>query len=196
MSQRRFCLWVAMLWLLAGCTAAPATRLYLLRSLDAPAEKSTLAGRPVLIVIGEVRVPQYLDRPQIVTRGTGDRLVINEYAHWGSSFRDEMSRVLGENLEVLLAGTRVMTAPVPRNIRPELQIELEVTHFERALDGQVRLSARWWISPGEGKTPLTGEASLNARPAGEGDEALVAEMGAVYGELARAVAATVRQVVP
>ena len=197
MILRRGMLCASALLLLSACTAAPATRLYLLRPVsDTPIEKSTPVVRYPHIVIREVRLPQYLDRPQIVTRGTGDRLVINEYAHWGSNFRDEMTRVLAENLAVLLTGSRVMVAPVHHNVPQDQRIDLEVTHFERQMDGQVRLSARWWIEGGEGREPataLTGEASLMTTPAGDSYEALAAAMSSVYGELALAIATAIRQ---
>lgn len=195
MSWLRHWLCSCALLFLSACTAAPATQLYLLRPVANPLlEKPTPTGRQLVIVIHDVRLPQYLDRPQIVTRGKGDRLVINEYAHWGSNFRDEMTRVLAESLEALLAGSRVMVAPIHRHGQPDYRIELEVTHFERQVDGQVRLKARWWITGGTGSAPVTADATLNAMPAGDTYEALVASMSTAYGELAQSIAASVRRV--
>lgn len=191
---RDLIVYAGVLVLLSACTAAPATRLYLLRPVEAaPLEKSTPAGRHPQIVIRDVRLPAYLDRPQIVTRGKSDRLVINEYAHWGSHLRDEMARVLAENLSSLLAGSQVMVAPVHRHVRQDVRIDLEVIHFERQVDGPVRLSARWWIDGGEDRGPHTADVTLSATPAADSDEALVASMSSVYGELAQAMAISIRQ---
>ena len=93
----------ASLVLLAGCSSAPATRFYTLAAVaeippagaKGPAPH---AAKPVTLVITDLRLPQYLDRPQIVSRGSDHRLHMTEHQQWGGNLRDDMTRVLAENL--------------------------------------------------------------------------------------------------
>ncbi|RLJ65204.1 PqiC family protein [Sulfurisoma sediminicola] len=181
--------------LLGGCSSAPATRFYTLDPVVAspsagPQESAARVAKPLTIVVTDVRLPQYLDRPQIVTRGSDQRLRFAEYEHWGGNLRDEMIRILAENLGRLLPGDRVIAAPHPVPLQPDYRLALEVQRFERDADGRVQLIARWWLTRSADLAPLASPAASFAGSAiGDSSiDALVQSMSAVYGELAQAIA--------
>lgn len=178
---------------LAGCLgSAPTTRFYQLEPVaDKPAPAP--AHKSPTVLVREVRLPAYLDRPQIVTRVAGHRLHIAEFDHWGGDLREDMTRVLIQNLGRALDSRQVFATPVGMAVQPDYRLEVEVLRFEREVGGQVRLHARWWISRGSDPSPLaTDESSFSGTSAGESYTELVASMNAVYAELARAVAARIR----
>ena len=187
---------IASLVLLWGCASTPATRFYVLAAVaEIPPDRPNHAARPVTLVIRDVRLPQYLDRPQIVTRSSGNRLQIAEFEHWGGNLREGMTLALAENLGRLLESDRVIAAPYSMPLQPDYRVEVEVLRFEREAEGRVRLSARWWLTRGSDAATLASpEASFLGAPLGEAAsyEALVASMSAVYGELSQAIAASVR----
>lgn len=183
--------------LLAGCSSAPATRFYTLTAVAPPAsakESAPGAARPVTLVITDLRLPQYLDRPQIVSRGSDHRLRMTEHLQWGSNLRDEMTRVLAENLGKQLPGDRILATPTHIALQPDYRVEVDVQRFEREANGPVKLAARWWITRGSNGALLASpEASFSSAPVGEDDhEALVGAMSAVFGELAQAIAHSIR----
>lgn len=185
--------------LLAGCSSGPATRFYTLAAVaEAPQagakDPAPRAARPVTLVITDLRLPQYLDRPQIVTRSSDHRLRMAEHQQWGGNLRDDMTRVLAENLGRQLPGDRVLAAPIHTALQPDYRIEVDVQRFEREADGSVRLAARWWLSRGPDGALLAGpEASFTGPPVGADDyEALAGAMSAVFGDLARAIADSIR----
>ena len=179
---------------LTGCLgSAPSTRLYM---LDSVAEKSSAepGQKPVSLIVREVRLPQYLDRPQIVTRDEGHRLQLAEFDHWGGDLREDMTRTLVENLGRLLASDRIFAAPLTAAVTPDYRLDLEILRFEREPGGQVRLTARWWLTRGaESVVVATRELSIAGSIAAGSYPALVASMSAVYGELARAIADSIRK---
>lgn len=181
--------------LLGACSSAPATRFYTLDPVIAapaarPQESAVRVAKPLTIVVTDVRLPQYLDRPQIVTRGSDQRLRFAEFEHWGGNLRDEMIRILAENLGRLLPNDRVIAAPHPVPLQPDYRLALEVQRFERDADGRVQLTARWWLTRGADLAPLASpEASFSGSAIGDSSiDALVQSMSAVYGELAQAIA--------
>ena len=179
---------------LAGCLAsAPATRLYQLESMaDRPAVET--AAKPVTLIIREVRLPQYLDRPQIVTRDIGHRMHLAEFDHWAGDLREDLTRILAENLGRLLGSERVFGSPLTVAMQPDYRLEVEILQFERDAGGRVQLTARWWLAQGKDASVLaTREASFSGSAAMDSYPGLIAAMSAVYGDLARAIATTVRQ---
>jgi uncharacterized lipoprotein YmbA len=179
-------------FLLAGCGASSSpTRYYVLTPLDtaAPVEK-----RDVAVLVSGVRLPQYLDRPQIITRGGDNQLQVSDHEQWAGNLRQDMTRVLTENLGRLLGSDRVFAVPHSVRAQPDFRVDVEVLRFERAPDGRVRLAAKWWLSRGDGAVLASPSAELSGNTLGEAGtfEALVASMSAVYNELAVAIAQAIR----
>ena len=190
---------LAALVLLAACSSGPATRFYTLAAVaEAPPAgakgPAPRAARPFTLVISDLRLPQYLDRPQIVSRGSDHRLRMTEHQQWGGNLRDDMTRVLAENLGRQLPGERVLAAPTHMALRPDYRIEVDVQRFEREADGSVKLAARWWLTRGaDGALLASPEASFSGPSVDEDAyEALVGAMSAVFGDLARAIADSIR----
>lgn len=189
----------ASLLLLAGCASAPATRFYTLAAVaeappagaKAPAAHAT---RPVTLVISGLRLPQYLDRPQIVTRSSDHSLRMTEHQQWGGNLRDDMTRVLAENLVRQLPGDRVLAAPTQIALQPDYRIEVDVQRFEREANGRVKLAARWWLTRGSNGALLASpEASFTGSPVdADAYDSLVSAMSEVFAELAQAIAHSIR----
>lgn len=183
---------------LAGCLAsAPATRLYMLSPLeDVAATSRTEPVKPAtarLIVVRDVHLPGYLDRPQIVTREGGQRLNLAEFDQWGGDLREDMTRILALNLDRLLPGARVVGAPTPGGLQPDIRLDVEVLRFEREADGQVRLSARWWVRrPTVINTLPSSPVTVTVSPGGNTYAAVVAAMSVAVGDLARTMAESLR----
>ncbi len=104
---------------LFGCMAAttPATRFYVLNPLDSGISlvSETDQKGSLSVEVASLRLPQYLERPQIITRSSGNRLERAEYHQWGGNLRKNMIRVLAKNLSQLLATPDIAISPiVPR----------------------------------------------------------------------------------
>jgi len=173
--------------LVAGCSSAPTTQYYVVTPLEASV--AAPASGPSVVVAG-VRLPQYLERPQLVTRIGDSQLQFQEFHQWGGNLAKDLTRVLAENLAHLLRSEAVVAAPHTLRIRPDFRVEVEVLRFERASDARVHLTAKWWLSRADG-TPLAGTTTTLASeplPAAPSFEPTVAAMSRAYGELSRAIA--------
>ncbi|MDP1613106.1 MAG: PqiC family protein [Sulfuritalea sp.] len=187
--------------LLCACvTPGPAPRMYLLtpaveKRSPAPATQAAPAAKPVTVVIKDVRLPLYLDRPQIVTRDEGNRLRFSDIEQWGGYLREDMARVLAMNLGRILDGDRVLAAPYHAPTAPDYRVDVDILGFERQPGGRVGLSAQWWISRGtDGAPGIGGKGTFTGKPLADSVsyDKLVGSMSAVYGELAQAIARDIR----
>lgn len=179
---------------IAGC-ATPQLTAVNYYGLTPVAERDATASprparAPLLLVIQDVRLPQYLDRPQIVARTTGNSLLWSDERRWAEPLRDELRRVLAMNLGRLLPGVSAVLAPHAIGDRPALRLEVEIRRFERAGDGRIVLDAQWWADGVGGQPAIVASTVLLAGATADAadGEALAAGMSAVYGDFARHIA--------
>lgn len=95
--------------------------------------------------IGPVELPQYLDRPQIVTRATANQLSIEEFDRWGGRLKENFASVLAEVLSAELDTDRITVHPWASAAPVEFQVIVNVMAFDTDTDGVSRLDARWSI---------------------------------------------------
>lgn len=175
--------------LASGCSSAPPMRFYVITPLAAPAASAAAPGPRV--VVAAVRLPEYLERPQLVTRSGDNQLRLEEFHQWGGNLAKDLTRVMAENLSQLLGSDAVVAAPHTLRMRPDYRVALEVLRFERAADARVHLTAKWWLQRGADAAPLASPTTVLASaplPEAATFEATVVAMSGVYGELSRTIA--------
>jgi uncharacterized lipoprotein YmbA len=184
--------------ILAGCAGGSATtRFYVLTPLAgvdgsdaAPKAKSSLA-----VGVHRVVIPEYLDRPQIVTRLSPSQLAFGEFDRWASPLADEFRRVLGENLRVMIPSEQVVVFPWPQTSQVDYEVAVDVAEFEGRLGGNCSLVARWSIYGRERRAVLTAGSSSLSEPTKGGDyEAIAAAQSRLVDALSREIAGALKAV--
>ncbi len=105
----------------------------------------TQAANPIIIGLGPVDIPAYLDRPQIVTVGEGAELTMAEYHRWAEPLKETITRVLAENLTTLMPGYYVLAFPWNRAVNPSFQLEVKINRFQVNESGDCELKANWTL---------------------------------------------------
>jgi uncharacterized protein len=143
---------------LGSCSSTPPTRFYVLSAIAVPPPAVT--GKAPAIGIGPITLPQYLNRPQIVTRISGNQLAVAEFDQWGGDLNDNLTRTLAANLSSLLETDRVSLFPWKDETPIDYQVTIDVEHFEQDVDGSSLLTAYWSIvDPKTGKVKLMRRSS-------------------------------------
>jgi uncharacterized protein len=142
--------------------------------------------------IGPIRFPAYLDRDQIVTRAGQNRFDVSENDRWAEPLEENFTRVLSQNLGILLGGARIVRYPWQTSQRPKCQIEMEVLRFEPNTRQEVELLAGWTLIDVSNKTALVSrESRIARRTAAKSMEASVAALSETLGDLSREIADTI-----
>lgn len=183
----RALLLVALLMLLAACARTPPAQYYLLVAPDAStvgAEGGTRVG------LGPVRLPDYLDRPQIVSWENATRLRLSNRHRWAEPLQKSFSRVLFARLAQALPEATLVPWPWRGAQTPARQIAVDVQRFERGADGVLHLDARWTVQSGAAAAPRVFDSAIALPVAGEPDDydAIVAAASAAVGALATDIA--------
>lgn len=187
------------LLLVAGCGKTEPSRFYVLsygHGQDGGAA-STTAREGVGIGIGPAALPQYLDRPHVVTRSSDNKLELAEFDQWGGNLEDNFSHVLAENLSFELSTDRVSVYPWKTSAPIEYQVTVQVTAFEVDGEGDCQLDVRWSIVDRDARRVLVMARSSYREKVGleggdpegiTGYEAVAAAMSRNVADLGRDIA--------
>ena len=168
---------------LAACGSTQPSRYYLLSgsSEGSGAGGATGAsadpGRPI-IGLGPFSWPEYLNRPQIVTRKSDTELHLAEFDRWAEPLPASFLTALVEDVAQRIGSERVVA--FPWNGRPEIgcRVRGEVARFDADPGGEAVLIVRWLVSRGP-EDPGTTRRSRYQSSATPGD---YASLAAALGE--------------
>ena len=166
---------------LGGCSiASPPVHFYTLSAMTPAAGEKRIS--PLRVVVGPIRVPGYLDRPQMVVRSAENQIRIVEYHRWADSPADSISLELAENLGVLLHSDHVYIHNLEAAPPPDYQVLIHLRRFEGGPDARVRLEAYWTIRvPGRPQLARRGKtvAEEAIRGKAQGDQVYPAMVDAL-----------------
>ena len=179
---------------LAGCANSRDTRFYVLTPLPAAERPGGASARSFAIGLRPVGLPEYLDRPQIVTRAGENALQLAEFDRWGSPLQENVTRVLAENISILVPVDRVTVFPWMKGDPIEYEIAVEVARFDGTLGATCSLVARWAVTGRGGKETLAAGKSSHIEPAGDSYDSLVAAYSRLIGALGLDIATALKGV--
>ena len=167
---------------LGGCASTPQSAFYTLSAGQLPA----IAERPDLaLAVGPIALPRYLERPQIVSRGAGNRLRVDEFNRWGGSLDQEISRVLIARLGRGLQTERVFGYPSRVAADVDYRLALDIRRFDGALGGEVTLDVAWsLIADRTAEVIDTRHAAFTSSAGAGGYDAYIDAMNALVTQLA------------
>ncbi|HWA81587.1 MAG TPA: PqiC family protein [Acetobacteraceae bacterium] len=181
--------------LAAGC-ASPNPTLYTLAPLPGPA----LGAPRRIVLVREVSLARYLQRPGIVRSSADYRLDVLANDWWGEPLGAMLGRVLVADLATRLPGSTVLAESVAITTDANIAVEVSIQQFEEDASGAVVLNATF-VLVGRRSTaaPRTFSVSVPASPlAGPGAlggeaavAAQVAAMSTALARLADAIAAAI-----
>jgi hypothetical protein len=145
--------------------------------------------KPVSVSIATVEIPDYMDRPQIVTRESGNELKLAEFDRWAGSLSDNIAAVLAENLGLLLGTERVFAYPPVSGEKADFSLALRVLRLECAPGDQVLLKAQWTLLAGpERKEAATRVTTFSERLNDRDYRTMAAAISRILGEVSREIA--------
>jgi uncharacterized lipoprotein YmbA len=143
----------------------------------------------VVIGIGPVLWPQYLDRPQIVTRLSPNRISFDEFHRWAGPLDENFEGVLIDNLSKRLQTDYVIKSPGQLPYKPRYKVQIRINQFDGRPGDAVTLKAAWSVvDPNSGKEPALHQSLIREATAGEGYENMVVAASAAVAELSRQIA--------
>lgn len=178
---------------LHGCSRSPNPRFY---TLSAQPEQfaGARASQPNLVVgIGPIRLADYLDQSQIITRSGDNQLIKDEFNRWAGPFKNNFTNVLADNISSLLGTQQVHLFPWRQAVPIDYQVTVDVVRCDGRLGEAAVLESRWSIFRGPDKQLLTTRRSSLTEPATGPDYAdLVAAQSRAISRLSQEIVQAIR----
>ena len=155
-----------------------------------PAGEASGAPAPAarLVVVGPLRLPDYLLRPELVRRAGPNELQPSRVDRWSEPLDRAMLRVLCLDLMALRPGERIAPFPADAGEQPAGSIEIVVTAFEADAAGLVRLQGLWRLRGANGQGGEARDFRLERAAASGETGDVVAAMSGLLQDLAGDVA--------
>jgi len=187
--------------LLSACFGtSPQSRFYSLNSLSSPepTPRATSVSNGAIIAVGPVVIPDYLDRPEIMTSTGQNEMQVNEYRRWAETLDSNLSRTIVENLSELLPAEHYTVIPsllaIQTKVPVKYRVMVDVTRFDAAPGGTVILEADWSVYGMDKETPVMHKSNISQPVSGTDFADVVAVMSKTIEELSRDIAATVTDI--
>lgn len=181
---------------LAGCLGrSQSPRFYALSPIqeDQTISKRKNPAQNAVIGIGPVKLADYLDQSELITRTSDNQLVKAEYDRWVGSVKDNFINVLADNIGLLLPTERIYLYPWRTSVPLDYQVVVEVVRFDGRLGDAAWLVARWSIFGGPEKKLLKmNRFNLRQPVTGADYAALVAAQSQTLGQLSQEIAAAIQ----
>lgn len=185
---------IALLFLaLAGCAGSPKERFYTLGAANPP--ENAQANAAYALAVGPVTVPAIVDRPQMVLRTEAGRVMLAEQARWAEPLKDNITRVIADDLARLLPDARVSAYPQDMSRHADYRVLVDVQRFESMQGDAAVIDMLWTIRDAGSDSLKTGRSLVRESAGGDGYDALVAAHERALAAVSRDIAAAVREVV-
>jgi uncharacterized lipoprotein YmbA len=180
---------------LSGCGSSPSSKFYLMNpvSVSGFEAKPSVSDDCVSIGIGPIEIPDYLYQLKIATRMTPNEIKLAEFDRWAEPLKDNLTRVLAQNLSSLVCTKEINFFPWRRGIPMDYRVEMEILRFDGKPGDQVVLETWWRLLSGDGKTILHSKRSSFSEPVGGGDyKSLVLAHSQALAALSREIAEAIK----
>lgn len=178
-----------------GCASARPSRFYFLSSTaDAPPPKAAPSPKVEgMIQVGPIEFPDYLNRPQIVTRSGPNEYDISDFHRWAEPLKENFTRAMAINLARYLRTDSVIASDWAGAPDVTYRVDVQVIRFDGAKSKNVILIARWRVL-GPDKKERPWRLTRVAEPVKEmGYPAFVAAQSRALNAFSRGVADAILQ---
>jgi uncharacterized lipoprotein YmbA len=181
-----------MIMLVSGCGAiTPPSDFYTLKSLTAGSTSAQGSLKELVVGVGPASFPEYLNRPQLITRESPIRVRVNEFQRWAGSLQEDFLQVLAENLSILLESDKVVAHPWGDYFGVGYKVPLDVQQFDGTPGGKVFLKVLWTVLGSDDKILVTRKSEIKIEVTGTDYDSLVLAESQALVELSKEIAAAI-----
>jgi uncharacterized lipoprotein YmbA len=186
--------------LLGGCISVPTSptaRFYTLQPIK-EIGGIELAGAGnlsnLVLGVGPVSLPEYLNRPQIVTRRPDNTVEFAQFDRWAEPLDAGVARLIAKNFSVLLPTVNVEIFPWNSVIPVKYQVIMEVIQLDCKLDSEAILLLQWSVVDAKEKSILLAKRSEYRKPIeGKNYYSLVQTVSSILDSTSREIAQALAQ---
>ena len=144
-----------------------------------------------LIGLGPIRLPEYLDRFQMVLAVSENKYKLIENHRWAEKLDQNVSLALFKSLPAQLGTDRMVRYPWKQRPGVDFQVKIDILEFNIDQTGQSRLMAQWSIKSKD-KTLLNKRSSFTAEASSTDIDKMVEAQSECLTKLGQEIAANLK----
>jgi uncharacterized protein len=145
-----------------------------------------------IIGLGPIKLPEYLDRDEVVTRVGPNRLELSEKDRWAEPLSNNFRQVIAQDLTQSLGTHSIMFYPWVGTTHIDYQVRIEVYRFESDPNANAQLVAHWQVLDGSGKLLYAGDSNLSEQA--QPGQPVAAALSRTVERLAQQIASAIQSV--
>ncbi|MGZ5000999.1 MAG: PqiC family protein [Methylomonas sp.] len=179
--------------LLSGCVSDSSLQFYMLSAEGDQADKQQAlpVNKGLVVGLGPIHLPEYLDRPQIVVETSKNQFRLDEHHRWAERLDQNMGRVLAQLLAGQAGVEQVVRFPWAQKQAMDYQVSIDVLQLHQGADGVSRLQAQWQIK-NQDRPPFSRRFDCSV-PAKDEADAIVKAQSQCLGRLGMEIVTGLRQ---
>ena len=107
--------------------------------------KAYAASQGPVIGLGPIRIPEYLNRPQMILAIADNQYRLSEDHRWAEPLDQNISLALFKALPLQLGTDRIVRFPWSQRQVIDYQVGIDILEFNVDANGQSRLIAQWFV---------------------------------------------------
>ncbi|WP_031434406.1 PqiC family protein [Methylomarinum vadi] len=183
---------------MAGCVGgatSPPSNFYLLEPIAGDNRASSGKQARLSVALHPVKVPEYLDRPQIVTATAPNAYQLSEFNRWAEALDVNITRVLAQNLTLLVPADVWSSRSSLDAKQAALRLRVDILEFHIDPKGQAKLVAQWRVKK-HGQLLWNRQVSYRAEASKTDYRRMVAALNDCLNRLSRDIAQSLSRFVP
>jgi uncharacterized lipoprotein YmbA len=142
------------------------------------------------IGLGPIKLPEYLDRDEVVTRVGPNRLELSDKDRWAEPLDNNFKQVIAQDLTQSLGTHSITFYPWSGTTRVDYQVRIDVYRFETNPSANAQLVAHWQVLDGSGKLLYAGDSNLSEQA--QPGEPVASALSRTVDGLARQIASAIQ----
>jgi len=175
--------------LLAGCSAK--SNFYQLSPMSYKGQKNIIK-KDKIIAIAPVEVADYLDKPQIVTRLSKQKVILNELDRWAGAIDKNIQSVIKHNLTIKMPRYTILSKPLSEPINSKYTLYVYIDKFDGELQGDVVLLGRWSLVYEDENSFVKGKEFDYSLKAGDTLDSIISTESKLLEKLSSDIAKNIR----
>lgn len=143
----------------AGCSLVKPSEFY---QLQAPGEAVVSTHQETAVLLGPVKLADYLQREQIMQRQADGRLSASRNGRWAGNLEDEVGQLLLRQMAMRLGSSHVALYPDRIGVKPGAQIVLSISRLDSGAGEPAVLEAQWRLLDADGEVRNSKVLTLQA----------------------------------
>jgi uncharacterized protein len=165
---------VVLMLLLSGCMRDSRPVQFYMLDADygvADAVRTYTASQGPVIGLGPIRIPEYLNRPQMIVAIADNQYRLSEDNRWAEPLDQNISLALFKALPLQLGTDRIVRFPWSQRQVIDYQVGIDILEFNVDAKGQSTLIAQWFVKRKD--QPTIDRRSVYRFPASSTDYAVM-----------------------